>query len=63
MRLGGVGDDRSFDRAWFATVRDDAALDALTASAAAADEAHVLVVDRAIDRLVESVVTTSDVAG
>jgi hypothetical protein len=58
-----VGDDRSFDRAWFATVRDDAALDALTASAAAADEAHVLVVDRAIDRLVESVVTTSEVAG
>ena len=50
-----VGDDRSFDRAWFVTVRDDAALDALVASLASADEAHVLVVDRAIDRLVDSV--------
>ena len=58
-----VGDDRSFDRAWFATVRDDAALDALAASVAAADEAHVLVVDRAIDRLVDSVVSANRVEG
>ncbi len=50
-----VGDERSFDRAWFATVRDDAALDALVGSLASADEAQVVVVDRAIDRLVESV--------
>ena len=54
-----VGDERSFDRAWFATVRDDAALDALVASLAAAEDAHVLVVDRAIDRLVESVAGAS----
>jgi hypothetical protein len=51
-----VGDERSFDRAAFVTVRDDAALDALVASVADADEAHVMVVDRAIDRLVDSVV-------
>jgi hypothetical protein len=50
-----VGDDRSFDRMWFATVRDDVALDALVTAVGAADEAHVLVVDRAVDRLVASV--------
>lgn len=50
-----VGDDRSFDRVGFVTVRDDAALAALLASVASADEAHVMVVDRAIDRLVDSV--------
>lgn len=52
-----VGDERSFDRARFVTVRDDAALDALVESTAAAAEAHVLVVDRAIDNLVQSIVT------
>ena len=52
-----VGDDRSFDRMWFATVRDDAALDALVTAVGAADEAHVLVVDRSVDRLVGSVGT------
>ncbi len=57
-----VGDDRSFDRARFVTIRDDAALDALVATAAAA-EAHVLVVDRAIDRLVPSIVTAPDRKG
>jgi hypothetical protein len=36
-------------------VGDDVALDALVAAVGAADEAHVLVVDRAIDRLVGSV--------
>ncbi|MGZ6998146.1 MAG: hypothetical protein ACXVLZ_07960 [Acidimicrobiia bacterium] len=52
-----VGDDRGFDRARFVAVRDDGARDALTATADAAAEAHVLVVDRAIDRLVDSIVT------
>jgi hypothetical protein len=55
-----VGDARRFDRARFVTVRDDAALDAAIASVADADEAHVLVVDRAIDRLVDSVATAPD---
>jgi hypothetical protein len=54
-----VGDERSFDRAWVGTVRDDAALDALVASSALAEEAHVLVVDRAIDRLVDSITTAA----
>ena len=52
-----VGDERSFDRARFVSVRDGASLDALVATAAAAEEAHVLVVDRAIDRLVTSITT------
>jgi hypothetical protein len=55
-----VGDDRTFDRVTFVTVSDDAALDALVASARDADEAHVLVVDRAIDRLVDSITTAAD---
>jgi hypothetical protein len=55
-----VGDDRSFDHVAFLTVRDDGALDALVASATSADEAHVLVVDRAIDRLVESIATAPE---
>jgi hypothetical protein len=52
-----VGGDRSFDHAEFVTVRDDDALAALVASTASAADAHVLVVDRAIDRLVASVAT------
>lgn len=52
-----VGDGRTFDTARFVTVADDAALAALTDASADADEAHVLVVDRAIDHLVESIVT------
>ena len=52
-----VGDGRTFDRARFVTVADDAALAALTRAAADADEAHVLVVERAIDRLVDSITT------
>jgi hypothetical protein len=52
-----VGDGRTFDTARFVTVADDAALAALTAASEDADEAHVLVVDRAIDNLVESIVT------
>jgi hypothetical protein len=55
-----VGDGRTFDRATFVTVRDAEALDALVAAADVAEEAHVLVVDRAIDRLVDSVATAAD---
>jgi hypothetical protein len=55
-----VGDDRSFDRATFVTVRDDAALDAVVAAVEGADDAHVLVVDRSIDRLVDSVLTAGE---
>jgi hypothetical protein len=55
-----VGDERSFDHVEFVTVRDDAALDALVASTASADDAHVLVVGRAIDRLVDSLASTTD---
>ncbi len=58
-----VGDDRSFDRAWFATVRDDDAFDALVDSVAGADEAHVMLVERAIDRLVDSVVSATGAKG
>ncbi len=52
-----VGDGRTFDTARFVTVADDDALERLVASVADADEAHVLVVDRAIDHLVESILT------
>ena len=55
-----VGDERSFDRVAFVTVRDDAALDAVVDAVRGADDAHVLVVDRAIDRLVDSVLTASE---
>ena len=58
-----VGDERSFDRATFVTVRDDTALDGVVAAATGADEAHVLVVDRAIDHLVDSVLTASGAGG
>jgi hypothetical protein len=50
-----VGDDRTFDRVRFVEVVDDAALAAVVAQADRAEEAHVLVVDRAIDRLTESI--------
>ena len=52
-----VGDERSFDRARFIRVADDAALDALIDTASTADEAHVLVVDPAIDNLIETIET------
>jgi hypothetical protein len=55
-----VGDGRSFDRATFFTARDGAALGAL--SAAASDDAHVLVLDRGV-RLVDSVLTAPGVGG
>jgi hypothetical protein len=50
-----VGDERSFDRARFVRTTDADATAAFVALAGAADEAHVMVVDRAIDRLVASV--------
>jgi hypothetical protein len=51
-----VGDDRRFDRARFVTAADAAAIDALAAAAAESlDEAHVLVVDPAIDRVVGTI--------
>ena len=55
-----VGDDRTFDSARFVTVADDAALAALADACADADEVHVLVVDRAIDNLVESIMTAPE---
>ena len=58
-----VGDERSFDRARFVQARDDAALAALVEGVRGADEAHVLVVDRAVDRLVESIRTAPKVGG
>jgi hypothetical protein len=57
-----VGDDRTFDRVTCWTVRDDAGLEALSA-AVASDDAHVLVLDRAIDRLVDSVTTAPGLGG
>ena len=56
-----VGDDRSFDRAHLVRAADDEVLAALVETAAAADEAHVLVVDPAIDHLVETIMTAPTV--
>ncbi len=58
-----VGDERSFDRARFVQAPDDAALAALVDGVRGAGEAHVLVVDRAVDRLVESIRTAPKVGG
>jgi hypothetical protein len=52
-----VGDDRTFDHVRFFGVRDDAALAELAAVAEDSDEAHLLVVERAIDRLADTVAT------
>lgn len=57
-----VGDERSFDHARFDRVADDDALAALVAMAAASDEAHVLVVDPAIDNLVASITSAPTAA-
>ena len=46
-----VGDERSFDTACFDRVGDDDELAAIVDAANQADEAHVLVLDPAIDRL------------
>ncbi len=50
-----VGDERSFDRARFVLVTDVAALAAFVSQAEAAGEAHVMVVNREIDRLAGSI--------
>jgi len=52
-----VGDDRTFDRARFVRLAGDDALAEFVEAAAQAEEAHVLVVDPAVDRLIESIVT------
>lgn len=52
-----VGDERAFDRAWYARVSDDAELQLIVDAASDADEAHIVVIDRAIDNLVNSIVT------
>jgi hypothetical protein len=57
-----VGDERSFDRARFVRVADEAALTASVDAASAADEAHVLVLGPSIDHLVETIVTAPSVA-
>jgi len=54
-----VGDARGFDRARFVRAVDDDAIAAFAAQAGAADEAHIVVVERAIDRLVRSIVDAS----
>ena len=52
-----VGDERSFDRARFVRAADVDTLAGLVEEASAAEEAQVLVVDPAIDRLVDTIVT------
>jgi hypothetical protein len=50
-----VGDDRTFDRARFVRAADEAAVTAIVAQASTAAEAHVMVVARGIDRLLDSI--------
>ena len=57
-----VGDERSFDRARFVRAANNEVLAALVEAASAADEAHVLVVDPAIDRLVATIVAPTATA-
>ena len=52
-----VGDERSFDRARFVRAADEDVVAALVETASASNDAHVLVVDPAIDHLVETIVT------
>lgn len=52
-----VGDERSFDRARFVRVADDAALAALVETASTSDEAQVLLVDGSIDDLLTTLAT------
>jgi hypothetical protein len=55
-----VGDERSFDRARFLRLTDERALDALVQAAGSAAEAQVLVIEPAVDRLVETIVTAPE---
>jgi hypothetical protein len=50
-----VGDERRYDRARFVRVTNRDALDALATATAAVDDAHVLVLAPAMDRLAESI--------
>ena len=52
-----VGDERTWSRVRFDRADDEIALDAIVASALSAEDAVVVVVDRAIDNLIESIVT------
>jgi hypothetical protein len=52
-----VGDERTFDRVRFVRAADQGAVDAIVEAASSADEAHILVLDPAIDRLVDTIVT------
>jgi hypothetical protein len=54
-----VGDERAFDRARFVRVADAGALGELVGAASAADEAHLMVVDPSIDRLLDTIATAS----
>jgi hypothetical protein len=51
-----VGDERSFERARFVRAADESVVAALVDAASASDEAHVLVLDPSIDRLVDTIV-------
>lgn len=54
-----VGDGRSFDRARFVRAANQEVVARLVEAASSSDEAHVLVVDPAIDRLVQTIRTAS----
>ena len=54
-----IGDERRYDRARFVRVHDDDTLESLTAAAANAEDAQILVLRSFIDNLVETVVTAS----
>lgn len=49
-----VGDDRTFDTVYFDQIADDETLAAVVDAAKSAEEAHVLVLEPGIDRLLES---------
>ena len=55
-----VGDDRTFDRVRFVRAADDATRSALVLSGARAEEAHVMVLDPSIDRLVETMTDAAE---
>jgi hypothetical protein len=58
-----VGDQRTWTRAFFDRVPDAAALAAVVAAAAEADEAFVLVLAPGLDRLVESITSAPSIEG
>jgi hypothetical protein len=58
-----VGDQRTWTRAFFDRVANDAALAAVLAAAAETEEAFVLVLEPGIDRLVESIRSAPTIEG